>query len=928
MLTNERTVTRKLKELILSLQLERKYSKNEILARYLNTIPYGNNAYGVEMAARIYFGKNAKNLSLAEATILASLPQAPSRYNPYGNGKELLMGAFNEEGDYVTGRKDLVLRRMVDLEYISQEEREKAFEEATDIEFSKYRENIKYPHMVLYIKELLENKFGKEAVETGGLKVYTTLDPKIQDRAEEIITERIATYPDRYGATNASVLTVDTEKGHILAMVGSADYFNEEIDGNVNIVFRQRLPGSSFKPLVYAAGFAKGYSPATIFYDLETDFGNNYIPQNYDGNFMGPVSARRSLARSLNIPAVKMAFLAGADNVVNQAKKMGLTDLIDGDQYGTSIGLGTGEATLYQMVTAYSVFARGGKKISFTPFLRIETADGKIIESNEDRIPKEKEVLDPQIAYSINHILSDASSRPAGWEALQVPDQINGAKTGTSNKRIDGRGAYKDDTGTIRPLDNWTIGYTTKIVTGVWVGNNDASPLNFNAAGLTTAAPIWNAVMQAATEDHDLEEFPKPEGIEWMKVSKWSGLLPSEHTAKEDVVAELFTQFNTPTESDQTFLSVEIDKVSKKLPTEFTPEDAKVQALVANFKSLNPTDPNWEKPVKAWAAKYISENASEKTILSEIPTEFDDVHTANSANNLPNISIISPESDGDVIAGNLEVYVDIDAPHGVEKVDFYIDQKLVKTATEYPYTGKIRIPRRGETRFRIGATVTDGYYYENSDVIFVNLSDEKDSTPPTVSIVSPDEGAIFPPDTVLTIRTEAIDNIAIDEVQFYLDDRLVGSVKKPPYQYTMSFPDEIAPHTIFVQANDSSGNISRDQVNIKIEENSASEDLSTQFLFPRPDSVVKVEKPLDLFFQISSSDKRNASSIKVVASRQDGETTQEKTIYERDPSSSEARNFSFTWIPDQPGSYSLSIVSEFSGGRSKSSDPLGLKVEN
>src|SRR5690606_31349672 len=205
----------------------------------------------------------------------------------------------------------------------------------------------------------LENKFGKEAVETGGIHVYTTIDPNLQKKAEEVIAEKMQIYPERYGAKNAALLTVDIEKGQILAMVGSSDYFNEEIDGNVNVVFRRRQPGSSFKPIVYAAALAKGYSPATVVYDLETDFGNDYIPQNYDGSFRGPITIRRALNASLNIPAVKMAFLAGVDNVVNLAKKMGYTDLTNADQYGTSIGLGTGEVTLYQMVTAYSVFANG-----------------------------------------------------------------------------------------------------------------------------------------------------------------------------------------------------------------------------------------------------------------------------------------------------------------------------------------------------------------------------------------------------------------------------------------------------------------------------------------------------------------------------------------------------------------------------------------
>jgi len=855
LLSSERSLTRKVKELILSIQIERIYTKNEILSLYLNTIPYGSNAYGIEMASLIYFGKNAKDINLVEASILASLPQAPSRYNPYGNGKDLLLGSFDEEGNYQPGRKDTVLKRMLDLGYITEEERQQAFEEATKVAFESYRENIQHPHLVLYVKELLENKFGKEAVETGGLHVYTTIDPKIQAAAEEIVTEKLASYPERYGATNAAVLSVDLEKGQILAMVGSADYFNEEIDGNVNVVFRRRLPGSSFKPLVYATGFAKGYSPATVLYDLETDFGNNYIPQNYDGTFSGPVSARRAIAHSLNIPAVKMAFLAGADNIVTQAKKMGISDLIDGDQYGTSIGLGTGEATLYQMVTAFSVFAKGGKKMAFTPFLRIETSDGKVIESNEDRVPKTKEVLDPQIAYTINHILSDKSARPAGWNnTLQIPHHINAAKTGTSNKRLrEGK-----DSGAIKPLDNWTIGYTTKVVTGVWVGNNDASPLKFNAAGLTTAGPIWRATMIAATENHELDEFPKPEGINWMKVSKRSGLLPSKHTPEDDIVAELFTTFNTPTETDQTFLTVKVDSVSKKLPTKNTPEESIVEALVANFHSLNPTNANWEKPVKNWAEKFLKEYASDQIVLTEIPTESDDVHTATSKNSGPKIEIVSPRNNSDIIIGTVEIQVSVDAPHGVEKVDFFINKRLAKTSTNFPFTAKLRIVRRNIAKeLRIGATVTDRLFYTDSDSITVNVIDGEDSVPPESQITYPGEGAIFPPNTTLTIQTNSVDNISISEVTFFLDDRIMGKTKNPPYNFSIELPEEIAPHTITVIAKDIGGNTSKDEVTIRIEEDEESGRVRTAFVFPKNKSTFKRDaNPIDFFFTIGSREQK------------------------------------------------------------------------
>jgi penicillin-binding protein 1C len=922
LLSNERTATRKIKELIISIQLERTYSKNEILSMYLNTIPYGSNAYGIEMASRIFFDKSAANLTLGEAAILASLPQAPSRYNPYGNGKEALMGYFDEEGNYVAGRKDVVLKRMEDLKLITTEERQKAFDEGAQIIFKKYKENIKHPHFVIYVKELLENKFGKEAVETGGIHVYTTIDPNLQKVAEDTIAEKMETYPERYGAKNAALLTVDIEKGQILAMVGSSDYFNEEIDGNVNVVFRKRQPGSSFKPIVYAAAFAKGYSPATVIYDLETDFGNDYIPQNYDGSFRGPISARRALNASLNIPAVKMAFLAGVDNVVNLAKKMGYTDLIDGDQYGTSIGLGTGEVTLYQMVTAYSIFANNGKKIAYTPFLRIETSDGKIIENNEDVTPKAIEVLDPQIAYTVNHVISDKTARPPGWNNnLQLADHINGVKTGTSNKRIQPGNAP----GSIKPMDNWTLGYTTKIVTGVWVGNNDSSPLNHNADGLTTAAPIWKAVMTEATKNHDLQEFTKPEGISWKKVSKWSGLLPSANTPENDVISELFTTFNTPTGVDQTFLTVKIDKVSKKIPTEYTPEDAIVEALVTNFRSLNPTDPNWEKPVQIWAKGFVAEYGEDVIVLDKMPTEKDDVHTADSEKNKPEIRIVSPQENSKVPFGNLDVTVDISSTNGVEKVEYYVDKRLTKTSTVFPYSEKLRIPRRapGEA-IRIGVTVTDKYSYQSSDVVNLVASDEKDSIPPESVILYPQAGAIFPPNTTITVQTNSTDNISISQVEFYLDDRLMGTSKTPPYSFDLSLPDEIAPHTIHITAKDNSNNIARDNVAIKIEESTQRRG-RTAFVYPKAESVYKAKsQPIDFFIQVTNSDLEESKQIRIMASNQTDSTS--TSIYEVNLSETSSQNFSFSWVPPSAGNYEFTI--EMIGEtETKTPATLALKIE-
>lgn len=921
LLSSERTVTRKVKEIILSLQMERTFSKNEILSMYLNTIPYGSNAYGIEIASRVYFNKHAPDLTLAEAAILASLPQAPSRYNPYGNGKNQLMGYFDEEGNYHSGRKDTVLKRMEDLGLITDEQRKQAFEQALQITFQRAKDNIKHPHFVLFIKELLENKFGKEAVEKGGLQVYTTLDPNLQTKAEEVIVERIKTYPEKFGASNAGLLTVDLEKGQILAMVGSSDYFNEAIDGNVNMVFRLRQPGSSFKPMVYATGFAKGYSPASVLFDVETDFGNKYIPQNYDGKFHGMISARKALANSLNVPAIKMAFLAGVDNVIEQAKRMGLTDLLDSEQYGVSIGIGTGEATLYQMVTAFSVFAKGGKKIEFTPFIRIENSEGKVIESYEENDPLGTEVLDPQIAYSINHVLSDKNARAPFWNAaLVLPDQIAAAKTGTSNKRL----KSGKEVGAIKPLDNWAIGYTTKYVTGVWIGNNDASPLNVGSDGISTAAPIWKAVMMEATKKDDLQEFPKPAGVSWKSVSKWSGLLASKHTPESDIVSELFTTYNTPSETDQAFLNVQIDRVSKKLPTPETPKEAITEALVANFHSENPTNPDWEKPVAVWVKEFLETNSLNKIVVEKIPTDPDDIHTLETRTKGPSISIVSPAENAVLPAENVDITVSITAPHGVEKVDYFLNDRFLRSSESFPYTEKLRIPKKsGDKPLTITAKVYDRLYYTAQSSIKVFSGNTVDSAPPEITLLYPQDGALFPVNTLLTIRTDSRDNIGVSEVSFFFDDREIGKSRKPPYELTYKIPDEVAPHTLRVVAKDSAGNSSKDSTEIRVEEKKS--DLKTAFLFPQDGSTYKKHSPIDFFLSLSEEDQKNLASFQVKALNT-GNNISVK-LYENSKEIVPTSSYSFSWIPDLEGTYSCEIELESTDGVRKKVGALTLVVQ-
>jgi membrane peptidoglycan carboxypeptidase len=750
-LSAERTYTRKAKELILAIRLERTYDKEKIIELYLNRIPYGNNAYGCEKASEVYFGKSAKDLSLAESAILASLPQAPSRYNPYGNNKyshlikeftdeEIFYRKIEEESDlkteeytrgligqfvqigsetkiFIQGRADLVLKRMESLGNITPEQRQVAVNELQSITFNEYREPIEHPHFVLYIKQQLEDKYGKEVVEQGGLKVYTTIDPDIQSKAESTASEYGPLNETKFKANNMAILTRNAKSGEILAMVGSRDYFNEEIDGNVNVALRPRQPGSSFKPIVYAQAFYNGYAPGNVIYDIPTKLGNDR-PENYDGKWQGQISVRRALGQSRNIPAIKAYFLAGEqDAIIDLATKMGITTLDKSHSYGYPLALGAGEVPLIEMVTAYGVFANNGKKPELTGILKVENSNGDILE--EHRQKEFEEVMDPQIAYLINSILSDQEQ--AVGPRLFISGKTNAAKTGTSTKEN-----KKSSGGSqVSPSDGWTIGYTPTIVTGVWVGNTDGSGLGFNANGYDAASPIYNAVMTEALKDMPSEPFPEPEGIKHIEVSKVSGKLPGPNTPSSMIIEEIFPSFSVPTEKENLFFTVEIDKISGLLATEFTPEDAKIQVTYQNYEPIADML-NWKEEIKSY---YQGTSGEEGGIMVGMPpTEYDNVHTAETAKNAPQVTIINPVSQSIVEKGHLTVELSIDSTYGIEQVEFYLDDQKEYFTTSAPYKGFLNISKFMEdgSRHLIVAKVIDAMGYSSQSAIEIKVGGGED----------------------------------------------------------------------------------------------------------------------------------------------------------------------------------------------------------
>jgi 1A family penicillin-binding protein len=484
-LTNEKTFTRKVKEVILSVELEQKFSKDEILEMYLNEIPYGSNAYGIQAASQTFFGKDAKDLKLAESALLAGLPKAPTYYSPYSTHQ-----------DELKYRQEYILEQMEKLGYISADEAREA--KAVDVlaEIRPFQENISAPHFVMYVKEQLVNQYGEQQVEEGGMKVYTTLDWDKQQAAEEAVKKGVATNVSKYKASNAALVAIDPKTGQILAMVGSRDYFDKAIDGNVNVAIRPRQPGSSFKPYVYATAFKKGYTPDTIVFDTETNFGTKdqpYTPMDYDGKFRGPVRMKEALAQSLNIPAVKTLYLAGVNNAINTAKSMGITTINDPSRVGLSLVLGGGEVTLLDHVNAFGTFATAGVRHDKTAILKIIDGQGKALQ--EYKSSSGERVLDTEVCAQIDSILSDNKLRAPIFGSntpLRFDDRPVAAKTGTTNEW----------------RDAWTVGYTPGLVAGVWAGNNNNSPMAQGADGVYTAAPIWRDFMNRALANSAIEKFP------------------------------------------------------------------------------------------------------------------------------------------------------------------------------------------------------------------------------------------------------------------------------------------------------------------------------------------------------------------------------------------------------------------------------------
>lgn len=486
LLTPERTISRKLKEVVLAPLVEMTYSKDEILEMYMNNVPYGGTAWGIQSAAQKYFGKDVWDLNLAEGTLLAGLPSAPTNYSPVSNFE----GAKE--------RQRHVLSRMVGLGYISQEQSNEAYE--SELNIVSQAETIKAPHFVNYVRSLLEKEYGKGYVELGGLTVTTTLDLDLQEKVQGIVKDEVD--KNAYlGFSNGAAVVLDSKKAEILAYVGSKDYF-QEVWGAFDVVTGFRQPGSSIKPVTYALALSKNYTPATIIEDSKITYAfqgqKPYTPVNYDGKYHGKVTVRQALANSYNVPAVKVTASLGPDNVVQLGKDMGLSNWEVDGSYGLSVTLGGKEVRLLDQTNVFGTFSRQGIYKETTPFLSIKDSQGSELYKDTR---KEKQIIDSGISYLLWHILSDNVARTPAfgpYSSLNIPNYKVAVKTGTTDNL----------------KDNWTLGYTPSYTVGVWVGNNDGTPMNnMLASGLTGAAPIWNKIVVTVLEGKSDEVYEMPENV-------------------------------------------------------------------------------------------------------------------------------------------------------------------------------------------------------------------------------------------------------------------------------------------------------------------------------------------------------------------------------------------------------------------------------
>ncbi|OGH24970.1 MAG: hypothetical protein A3B47_02655 [Candidatus Levybacteria bacterium RIFCSPLOWO2_01_FULL_39_24] len=556
LLTSEQTIARKVKEFILAIQVDRNYTKNQILELYLNATPYGGTAVGVEAAAERYFGKKAKDLDLLESVIMAGLPQRPSYFSPYGQNSKA----------YIERSKE-VLRRMQEDGYITKKQELDTIKRLPNVDFLKETQAIKAPHFSFYVRDLLVKQFGENVVEQGGLQVTTTLDYKLEEKAEEIVKEEVQNARSLLVGNGASVV-LDPKNGEILAMVGSRDFFEEPDKktnaplkgGQFNVITQAlRQPGSSIKPITYATALEKGYTASTLIMDAPTAFPGggqekDYVPKNYDGKFHGPLQLRFALGSSINMPAVKLLGMVGIKNMLTTAYNMGISTLAptndNVNRFGLSLTLGGGEVRPLELAAAYTAFANQGFKSEPVAILKVTDPKGKVL--FEQKEVSKKQVLSPEVAFIISHMLLDNNARLITFGVnsyLNVSGQTIAVKTGTTDDK----------------RDNWTIGWTPSVLVATWVGNNDNSPMGQVASGVTGAAPIWRRIILEALRNKPSENFVKPDDVIAVTIDALGGGLPVDGQSTR---SEYFIKGTEPQGPSIIYKTIKVSKDSNKIASQ------------------------------------------------------------------------------------------------------------------------------------------------------------------------------------------------------------------------------------------------------------------------------------------------------------------------------------------------------------------------
>jgi len=670
LLTNERTIVRKFKELVLAIQIERKFSKDEILTMYLNEAPYGGNIWGVATAVETYFAKPMTELTIVESAFLAGLPQRPSVYSPYST-------RLDENGEpYWKMRTRTVLKAMKDNAYITNEEYEQALKDIDSLTFNRTINEIKAPHFVFYVQNQLEEMFGEELLLKGGLTVTTTLDWELQELAQTVVTEEVEDVA-RYDISNGAALAMQPQTGEILAMVGSKDYFDEAIGGQFNVaVDGLRQPGSAIKPITYLGMIKRGFTPATMIMDVPTTFARNeqdkpYTPKNYDGQFRGPVSLRQSLGSSLNIPAVKSLATVGLEEFLTLAYEMGIETFeptVDNLQrFGLALTLGGGEVYMLDLASAYSIFANGGLKVEPIAILKVTDSDGKVL--FEHKQTQGKRVIEEGEAFLINHILSDNNARllAFGPNSLLNTGRPIAVKTGTTNDM----------------KDNWTIGWSREILVASWVGNNDNSSMSYVASGITGASPIWRRIILGSLDmGYAAPDWQIPDTVEQVEVDAISGYPSHDNFPSKFDYAIRGT---VPSSPDPIHRLVEVCKgENDKLATE-----AKIAAGdydKREFIFAVEEDPVSEDGVNRWQIGIDAWIASQDDSRYRVPTEY--------CGDLGDVSVRLKKPNDQQNFKDQEVEVEIRAGSydGIEKLELYVNDKLLETIVgKSEYQGKINL---------------------------------------------------------------------------------------------------------------------------------------------------------------------------------------------------------------------------------------------